>query len=1196
MSEIKSFERLVREEDAQLQAAGRASDGKGAAFDPVPGQPGSAEEPWLAFTNRDRVGLALSGGGIRSATFNLGLLQAMRQRGVLDQIDYLSTVSGGGYIGGFWTAWRHRSTEVDGANGLPLIFPKQTQADTADARNNSGRPSPKEIRERPEIRHLREFSRFLMPRVGFTDAEMWNGIVAIVFGLLPSLAATLAVIGAGLSAWLLFNTLVLHCQTVWAGGALMFALHGGINVAFERAFRKRGGAEAAEIESKAWLFVTLALSVLLGCSMGAVCYLWDFVPGLKPPTAPAGPGWNFDPGPVDPPWGVFIPALAWLVGALVLLFVRLFCNSQEATRTWHGTHAALAVDRGIARCLIPAVVWSTLGGLWLLAIWLRTDSNASWMQSVGTNGGFAAVVAALFAGLRHWLIKPVEATNSRTWLRRLKPVLPQLLAYAAVAALFVLVAQGMLFVAFDVDHTGWMRIAGFGFGCLAVILFALRVFDLSNVGLHEFYRSRIARCFLGAAHPETLKQTADQNRQTNERQRDDLLMDDLFAECSGDPTPRLGSFRSLRLRPIHLVCCAANHLAGDPLGSLHRGARSAVLSQRGVTLGNETANLPQLRFSSALTASAAAFNSNMGSVSMHLGLPVAFLMTALNLRLGLWVPHPRNPNRQRPSLPGLFFFREMFGLTLSDSPPAQVDGTDPADRFKPASPKSEDRRRYLHLSDGAHFENLALYELVRRHCRYVIVSDCGADPRCSFDDLANTIRRVREDFGIEIELDTGPLRPGPDGYAQQHVVAGVIHYDGVTGCDKGTLLYFKPTLTGNEPCDVLQYKTRNPVFPQETTADQFYDEAQWESYHRLGEHSGYECFRFVDNLSRKQRRSPESIFHFARQQWLAGWAGQNDQFLALTARCSSLEAEIRDHAPAFLRDEFFPEVADLFPACAPAAPPTADEETRSVYFLMLVMQVKEDAWLTCRLDSQWSHPLNQGWMSYLHRWASTPSFQRWWPILRPIYSPEFREFVKQRFHLQFRDIPLTPEEPPASIETRLRLRPVSLEEVVRGFAWRHWARSVDISSLTAQDGAIQSKDQATRAYEYELLLPTPVGRQPLKPLQVGVVLVTIDAAARCAHWTTNEFYVPPPLEGAGFIGRFLDALLREIRTIDGMDEVRVTVLDAAKPGVRPDPRPDPASRARRMQLLDFYKSRRFDYDRGVPGQTAEFNQLRHRLH
>jgi hypothetical protein len=56
------------------------------------------------------------------------------------------------------------------------------------------------------------------------------------------------------------------------------------------------------------------------------------------------------------------------------------------------------------------------------------------------------------------------------------------------------------------------------------------------------------------------------------------------------------------------------------------------------------------------------------------------------------------------------------------------------------------------------------------------------------------------------------------------------------------LLYIKPSLTGHEPEDVLDYHRRHPDFPQETTADQFFDEAQWESYRRLGQHVADEIF------------------------------------------------------------------------------------------------------------------------------------------------------------------------------------------------------------------------------------------------------------------------------------------------------------------------------------------------------------------
>jgi len=136
---------------------------------------GAGGEPWVNFTPQDRFGLALSGGGIRSATFNLGLLQALDQLRVLKHVDYLATVSGGGYVGGFWTAWLLRNTpKPDPAEPDEKMFP------IADEPGGG---------ESAEVRHLREFSRFLLPRVRVVGTEFWGIVMTVLGGLLPSLTA-----------------------------------------------------------------------------------------------------------------------------------------------------------------------------------------------------------------------------------------------------------------------------------------------------------------------------------------------------------------------------------------------------------------------------------------------------------------------------------------------------------------------------------------------------------------------------------------------------------------------------------------------------------------------------------------------------------------------------------------------------------------------------------------------------------------------------------------------------------------------------------------------------------------------------------------------------------------------------------------------------------------------------------------------
>jgi hypothetical protein len=144
---------------------------------------------------------------------------------------------------------------------------------------------------------------------------------------------------------------------------------------------------------------------------------------------------------------------------------------------------------------------------------------------------------------------------------------------------------------------------------------------------------------------------------------------------------------------------------------------------------------------------------------------------------------------------------------------------------------------YVYLSDGGHFDNLGLWEMVHRRCKFIVVVDAGCDPEYTFADLANALRQVRIDQGVTIDL--APVTMGGAGQAagarQPHVLVGTIRYDDVGGV--GTLIYIKPALTGDEAVDVLNYQRSHPAFPHESTAEQWFSEAQFESYRMLGLHS-----------------------------------------------------------------------------------------------------------------------------------------------------------------------------------------------------------------------------------------------------------------------------------------------------------------------------------------------------------------------
>jgi hypothetical protein len=207
------------------------------------------------------------------------------------------------------------------------------------------------------------------------------------------------------------------------------------------------------------------------------------------------------------------------------------------------------------------------------------------------------------------------------------------------------------------------------------------------------------------------------------------------------------------------------------------------------------------------------------------------IMMLFNARLGVWRPNPGEPGRGYWSKPGPTysvrpFIDEAFGLT-------------------------SDENAWVNLSDGGHFENLGLYEMVLRRCATIIVVDGSADPSFHFDDLGNATRKIRIDLGIPIEFLNGVAIAKEIAAASKHCAVGQIVYSAVDGpgVENGTLIYIKTSLTGNEPRDVLTYAAENPSFPHQSTADQWFDESQFESYRRLGAHVVEEIFQFRDDVA-----------------------------------------------------------------------------------------------------------------------------------------------------------------------------------------------------------------------------------------------------------------------------------------------------------------------------------------------------------
>ncbi|MEW5978363.1 MAG: hypothetical protein AB1898_21410 [Acidobacteriota bacterium] len=1057
--------------------------------------PDATAEPWAKYVSQDLVGLAFSGGGIRSATFNLGLLTGLQRLGLLKMFHYLSTVSGGGYVGGWWTAWLHRQQNQHKGD---RVFPEASTAIDADASSDATTPPEPE-----EIRHLREFSNFLVPRLGFFEVEFWKAVVSVLNGLVPSMLAAAVVILIAMLLWLAPAWLLLggnRTHSLWTmGGGLV--LWFGI---LEIWWRKGQKADRGDFGSVTYgLGAAIAVALAVSGWFGVLTFWSDaHSPRLTLPSSTQPFVFNR---------GLLLPAGCWLALVGVLTIVIRLPLATLSGRVGQAMQAAF--DRVLGRLIAGSVIWGAGAAIWELGGWLST--GLPWTALGGLAGTGSS--AGIFLILRKLLQKTAHASPRPAWLEAIKPFLPQLAAY------FTLVLVACLGVVLLLFLNPGERL-GIILALLGLILvYLVMIVHPERVGLHEFYRQRICRAYLGASNPggdPTLR--ASRNRQTEERLNDDILLADLKLQ-DGQESPG---------GPLHLICCAANELSSDPLPTLARGARSAVLSQHGLSIGDRWIShdrLEGITLSAALTASAAAFNPNMGSLSMRLGKAVTFLTAALNLRLGLWVREKRDRLQEWP---GLFFFREMFGLTeIRLSHPVRV-----------------------HLSDGAHFENLALYELIRRHCRYILLSDCGADPQVAFDDFANAQRRVREDFGVELEIDLRPLQPGPDGCSAQHMVVGTIHYDGPNGVDKGVLLYFKPSLTGDEPGDIQQYKVRNPEFPHESTGDQFYDEAQWESYRRLGEHAARSALRFVERLN-LSRLSPHQFFSQARWEWYPTPAGLPQSLLQMTDRYIELEGRLAREAPTVLVAEVFPELARLSEALEPAAP-TLDEARQSVHALLQVLQLMEDVWVGCSLETHANHPLNLGWVNLFQRWVQSPTFQMWWPVLRPLYSAGLRRFVQDIFGVH--SLRLLPPPQTFCFEDPNQHCPPELLKALPGSSSAGQGKTPRLAWFSID--LIYSKDSLRESYR----------------IDVGVARVWMDG--RSAGWHHDEFWVIPGLWGGGIGGRFLDDLCQGLAAM-GIETFEVTLPADGVPS-------DAGSRQARVDLMEFYKGAGFHLLPTSPKQPA----------
>jgi hypothetical protein len=326
---------------------------------------------------------------------------------------------------------------------------------------------------------------------------------------------------------------------------------------------------------------------------------------------------------------------------------------------------------------------------------------------------------------------------------------------------------------------------------------------VNRFSLHAVYRNRLIRGYLGSARALARRPDAF----TGFDPADNMPMASLWA-------PRSNHMGRCLLQVVNMTL---NVTAGDNLAWQERKAEAFVVTP--LAAGNPRVNFRSTAFygdrkegitlGTAMAISGAAVSPNQGYHSSPL---VSVLMMLANVRLGWWLGNPNNEQTARREGPRFSFIpiiAELFGLTT-------------------------DKGKYVYLSDGGHFENLGIYEMIRRRCRYIVVSDAGADPDYGFEDLGNAVRKVWIDLGVGIRfrsIDLAARKPEPTA-GVYCAIADICYPE--PEAEPGLLVYIKPGYHGTEPADVRSYAASNPTFPHEPTADQWFSESQLESYRVLG--------------------------------------------------------------------------------------------------------------------------------------------------------------------------------------------------------------------------------------------------------------------------------------------------------------------------------------------------------------------------
>jgi hypothetical protein len=778
-------------------------------------EPGPLLEPELG-----RIGICCSGGGIRSAAYNLGALQVLEAHQVLGRAQFLAAVSGGSYIAG----------------SLATVASASEPPDTLD-------PPEKAVYApgSPEERHLRNNSSYLAPRLG--------GRIRLVLRMLLGMGVNLLFIASALCiAGVLYG---------WFLSAS--AVHPEL---------KSSSARVLHLGFSSWLWVFVPALVGVGLAFYELT-----VRGSEKSSS------------IREIWSARMLQLALflLVFTIAIPELLMLLHRHSPPVTLQGAGKAVGAGTSTPKCP-PSCAAQTSGFLKLINVSALTTAALGAVRAfLARKKSFLALFAGAIAG-------PLA-------------IFAAFLGFTSEAAI-----NGP-----NHAEVVWLGVAG------VLLLYFIGFADLTQWSLHPFYRRRLSAAFFvrrkrkkgGIVRARPLEYKTPYPISNLKPGLGGPLETEAEEPLTGGGEEPLNcsSLEKAKRRLPELLICAAANISDRGATPPGRNVIPFLFSARELggplvgamatreyedRIGEHTSR--DITLPAAVAMSGAAIAPSMGKKSVR---ALTFLLALTNLRLGVWLPNPRwaGELKRRP------FFKRVY-------PPAWYLLHELLGRHKL-------NHKYLYITDGGHYENLGLIELLRRGCTLIYCLDASGDRPETFTTLGEATALARSEVGVDIEIDPTVMRPSASGDrpATDHAI-GSFRYCTTEREHEGTLVFCKTAVTANAPWDVQAFQEKDKLFPNDSIFDQLFDDEKFEAYRALGARTTEralvslheallkrEAKRILVSKAREKSTIPYNDLHATIQELVPHPKGEPDLRAALTQIAEEEKASGRPPLVALVEDD-----------------------------------------------------------------------------------------------------------------------------------------------------------------------------------------------------------------------------------------------------------------------------------------------------